>query len=245
MSYLFFFLHQAAPHDHCRERYGRVTFSHLSRSYRYMNKKSVSIFVLGFLLAFAPTTVLAKGPPSFSRFFQFGDKDDKTVGGKHEQNFFGPITAMDANSITVNGQVILLTCTGIKTETHGTLTVGQSVHINARVVGSTLCAKEINLQENDESDETGPSGATGISGATGASGPTGSTGTTGATGITGPTGATGTTGTSGATGETGPTGATGPTGTTGATGSSGATGATGATEASLLQLFLNFLQTGR
>lgn len=220
-----------------------------------MNKKSLVFFVLGLLLAFGPTAVFAKdrgnghfGDFNLSRFFHFGgsdDKDDKTVGGKHEQNFFGPISAVSSDSVTVNGQIIMLNCAGIKTETHGIFTVGQSVHVNARVAGDTFCAKEINLREkddekDDEEDETGPSGATGTSGAsgsTGVSGPTGATGTTGATGITGPTGSTGSTGTtgsSGATGETGPTGSTGATGTT---------GATGATEATLLQLILNFLRS--
>ena len=198
-----------------------------------MNTKFFALFVLGSALVLSPTAALAKGRDghdnpfsnvNFSRFFHRGDRDDKTVGGKHEQNFFGPITAMTSNSITVNSQVIMLDCAGINTETHGSLTVGQSVHVNARVVGDTLCAKEINLSENDEEDESGPTGATG------ATGTTGTTGTTGATGISGPTGATGATG-AGPTGGTGATGESGPTGATGATGEAGPTGATGATGA--------------
>lgn len=227
-----------------------VTFLRFPRLYVYMNKKSLALFVLGSLLVVSPTVVFAKdndkghfGDFNLSQFFHFSspnDKDDKTVGGSHEQNFFGSITAVGDGSITVNGQVILLNCNGIKTESHGSFSVGQSVHVNARVVGDTLCAKEINLREDDELNESGPSGASGASGATGSSGPTGSTGTSGATGVTGPTGTTGATGVTGPTGSTGATGSSGATGASGATGSSGATGATGV---SLLQLFLQFLRS--
>ncbi len=206
-----------------------------------MNKKSFVFFVLGFLIAAGPTTVYAKdrGPfTNFSlpRFFQSGKSDDKIVGGKHEQNFFGSISAASGNSITVNGQDIIVDCDDIDTKTHGLLAVGQSVHVNARVVGDTFCAKEINIRDddNEDEDETGPSGATGASGPTGT---TGTTGTTGSTGITGPSGATGTTGSTGSTGSTGPSGATGTTGAT------GATGATGSAGMPLLQLLLNFLQS--
>jgi hypothetical protein len=157
-----------------------------------MNKKSLVFFVLGFLLAFGPTAVFAKG---------FGHPDDKIVGGKHEQNFFGTISAISSDSLTVNGQVIMLTCDGSKTETHGVLVVGQSVHVNTRVVGDTFCAKEINLRENDENDQNDEN-EKGTSGATGSTGPTGSTGVSGPTGATGSTGAIGSTGATGVTGET-------------------------------------------
>ncbi len=205
-----------------------------------MNTKSLSLIVLGSLLALSPTTVLAKdgnghkGPFenfNFSRFFHVGDSDDKSVGGRHEQNFFGSISDMTSDSVTVNGQVIMLNCAGITTHINDTLTVGSSVHVNATLVGSTYCAKEINLSENDEAGESGPTGATGPTGVTGATGTTGPTGVTGATGATGPTGSTGVTGATGPTGETGATGATGPTGGTGSTGPTGETGATGATGA--------------
>lgn len=243
---------------------------HTSTLKQYMNKKSLLFFIVGFVLAFSPTMVFAKdknngplGNFNLTRFFGSSRSDDKIVGGKHEQNFFGAISAVTGDSLTVNGQVIMLNCSGIKTETHGALAVGQSVHVNARVVGDTFCAKEINLreqeeneeQDEDEENETGASGATGTTGATGStgiSGPTGATGTTGATGATGISGPTGSTGVTGATGETGPTGATGPTGSTGATGATGptgpsgatgSTGANGATVESLLQLILNLLRS--
>lgn len=199
-----------------------------------MNKRTLSLVALGSLLVLTPTAVLAKdnqghaGPFSrlnIQRFFHLGDTDDKRVGGKHEQNFFGPITALTTDSFTVNGQVIILNCSGISTKIHGTLAVGQSVHVNAAVVGDAVCAKEVNLRDADGKDEDeGPTGATGA---------TGTTGTTGVTGSTGPTGATGATGPTGATGEIGPTGSTGATGSTGDTGEIGPTGSTGATGVSV------------
>lgn len=158
-----------------------------------MNKKSLLYFVVGSLLVFSPTVVLAKDKNnstfenfSLVRFFQSERSDDKTVGGKHERNFFGSISAIDSDSLTVNGKEIMFDCAGIDTKTHGDLAIGESIHVNARVVGDTFCAKEINSQDNDE-DEEGPlraSGATGITGPTGASGATGSSGATGATGAT-------------------------------------------------------------
>lgn len=205
---------------------------------------------LGSLLVLTPSVALAKdadhrgsslGSLNIQRFFHGGDTDDKQVGGKHEQNFFGPITALATDALTVNGQVIMLNCPGISTKVHGTLAVGQTVHVNTVLVGDAVCAKEINLKhrgDNDDKDEdegpTGSTGPTGVTGATGVSGPTGSTGATGATGTTGSSGSTGQTGPTGATGATGdigPTGATGATGPTGSTGASGEVGPTGATGA--------------
>lgn len=183
-----------------------VTFFLLVRLNRYMNIKSVLFFVLGFMLAVGPTAAFAK-------------EGSKIVGGRHEQNFFGTISATTSDSVTVNGQVIMLDCDDIQTQTHGTLTVGEQTHVNARIIGDTYCAKEINVreneEENDENDEADEIDETGSSGATGATGSTGTTGTTGATGATG---------------------ATGPT---------GSTGAAGMTVESLIQLILNFLRSER
>ncbi len=201
-----------------------------------MNKQTLSLVALGSLLVLTPTAALAKGNDNhggpfgnlnIQRFFHLGDGDDKQVGGRHEQNVFGPITALATDSLTVNGQVIMLNCAGISTNVHGALAVGQNVHVNATVVGDTLCAKEINLTESDHDEHEGPTGVTGATGPTGATGVTGSTGATGMTGATGPTGGTGSTGETGPTGATGATGGTGPTGVTGETGPTGSTGATG------------------
>ncbi len=185
---------------------------------------------------------------NLTRFFEFEDSDDKIVGGKHEKNFFGTISAMDSDSITVNGEVILLDCAGIDTKTHGDLAIGDSVHVNTRVSGDTFCAKEINIrdidddEDDDDDDEEGPSGATGSTGSTGASGPTGSTGTSGATGATGASGPTGSTGSTGSTGATGSTGSTGSTGATGFTAIANSSEISGQT---LFQLILNFLRSHR
>jgi hypothetical protein len=224
-----------------------------------MNTKTYLVAALGSLLVLTPSYVLAKdsnahagvsGELNLSRLQRLDDGDDKTVGGKHEQNFFGSISATTADSITVNGQVITLTCDGIGAKIHSHLTLGESVHVNTRVVGDTYCAKEINTSDSDKDDEnesgpTGATGATGPTGSTGTTGPTGISGFSGPTGSTGatgeaPTGSTGPTGTTGATGNIGPTGATGPTGSTGAMGPTGATGATGA---SLLEQIVNFIAT--
>lgn len=203
-----------------------------------MNKMSVLFFVAGSVLAMTPATVLAKDNGThegwltdihLDKLFSFVSDEGRMVGGKHEINLFGTVSGKTSDTLTVNGQTIMLGCDGIKLESHGSITVGSKIHINARTQGDALCAKEINAADKDEQGEDGEDEFKE------ASGPTGASNATGATGTSGPTASTGATGVTGSSGPTGPSGATG---VSGATGSSGATGATGAEGMGFLQFFI-------
>lgn len=82
----------------------------------------------------------------------------KTIINKHEFVIRGKISAFDANSLTVNSQLIKIDPNITKeAKREGALSVGAVVKVEGRVIKGILYAKEIKVEKSKPSTTTTPS----------------------------------------------------------------------------------------